>query len=201
MGPIILIHGYSDESRENDPNEVQQIFGSLPVNLHNLLQQGGADAPIIDINISRYISLDDGVDLDDITLAFDRVLKLDKFKRLLDPQVGFNAIIHSTGALVLRNWIRRFSPKPSPCRRIIHLAGANLGSGWAHIGETDLAKWIRFIGQKGAERGLAVLDGLELGSNWAIALHHYFLQPGNAMLANYNTMEFSIVGTQVPPEW
>ncbi|PYP89982.1 MAG: hypothetical protein DMF61_01920 [Blastocatellia bacterium AA13] len=201
MEPIILIHGYSAESRENDPNEVQQIFGSLPVNLHNLLQQGGADAPIIDINISRYISLDDGVDLDDITLAFDRVLKLDKFKRLLDPQVGFNAIIHSTGALVMRNWLRRCSPKPSPCRRIIHLAGANFGSGWAHIGESLLAKWLRYIGQGGQERGLAVLSGLELGSSWTIDLHRHFLQPGNETLGDYNVMEFSVIGTQPPAKW
>jgi hypothetical protein len=191
MEPVLLVHGYSAESAANNAADVARIFGNLPEDLKSKLSP-----PILDVNISRYVSLDDGVDLEDITLAFDRALKKD-FPQLYSE--GFNAIIHSTGALVLRNWVRRCSPRPSPCRRIIHLAGANLGSGWAHIGETLLAKWLRFIGEGGAERGLAVLDGLELGSNWAFELHRHFLQPGNAMLADYGVMEFSIVGSQPPP--
>src|SRR5260370_6050913 len=187
MERVLLVQGYSAESAKNEPADVARIFGQLPDGLQRILPA----PPVLDVNISRYISLDDGVDLEDITLAFDRVLK-NNFSQLHSG--GFNAIIHSTGALVLRNWIRRCSPKPSPCRRIIHLAGANLGSGWAHIGETLLAKWLRYIGECGAERGLSVLDGLELGSNWAWGLHHYFLQPGNGMLADYQVLEFSIFG-------
>jgi hypothetical protein len=194
MEPVLLVHGYSAESAKNEPPDVARIFGNLPEGLRTTLP----GPPILDVNISRYISLDDGVDLEDITLAFDRALKKD-FPELYSG--GFNAIIHSTGALVLRNWVRRCSPRDrSPCRRIIHLAGANLGSGWAHIGETLLAKWLRFIGEGGAERGLAVLGGLELGSNWALELHRHFMQPGTAMLADYEVMEFSIVGSQPPPK-
>jgi hypothetical protein len=192
MEPVLLVHGYSAESAGSAAAEVARIFGDLPKDL-----KANLDPPILDVNISRYISLDDGVDLEDITLAFDRALKKD-FPRLYSD--GFNTIIHSTGALVLRNWVRRCSPKPSPCRRIVHLAGANFGSGWAHIGETLLAKWLRFIGEGGAERGLAVLDGLELGSTWALEVHRHFLQPGNAMLMDYGVMEFSIVGSQPPPK-
>ena len=193
MEPILLVHGYSAESAKNDAVDVAQIFGTLPDDLKKTL----AGTAVLDVNISRYVSLDDGVDLDDITLAFDRALKKD-FPSLYHGK--FNAIIHSTGALVLRNWVRRCSPRPSPCRRIIHLAGANLGSGWAHIGETLLAKWLRYIGEGGAERGLAVLDGLELGSNWAWDLHRFFFQPGQAMLADFGVMEFSLVGSQPPPK-
>jgi hypothetical protein len=193
MEPILLVHGYSAESAHNDPADVVRIFGQLPDGLKRIFPA----PPVLDVNISRYISLDDGVDLEDITLAFDRVLK-NNFSQLHSD--GFNAIIHSTGALVLRNWIRRCSPRPSPCRRIIHLAGANLGSGWAHLGETLLAKWLRYIGEGGSERGMAVLDGLELGSNWAWELHRYFLQHGNTMLADYHVMEFSIIGSQPPPK-
>jgi len=192
MEPVLLVHGYSAESPRNNVADVARIFGNLPEDL-----KGKLGPPILDINISRYISLDDGVGLEDITLAFDRALKKD-FPKLYSD--GFGAIIHSTGALVLRNWIRRCSPRPSPCRRIVHLAGANLGSGWAHIGETQLAKWLRFIGEGGAERGLAVLDGLELGSNWSWELHRHFLQPGNTMLAGYGVMEFSLIGSQPPPK-
>ena len=198
MEPIILVHGYSAESSEDDPQQIEAIFGKLPANLRAALVKQGVNIEIIDINVSRYVTLDDGVDLDDVSLALDRILRTN-FPLLLTA--GFNVIIHSTGALVMRNWVRRYSPKPSPCKRIIHLAGANLGSGWAHIGETQLAKWLRFIGQQGQERGLAVLDGLELGSSWAIDLHHHFLQPGNSMLNDYKVKEFSLVGSQAPPEW
>ena len=207
MEPILLVHGYSAESTLDTPADVQGIFGSLPDDLVALFREQQtaiddgpvADASILNVNISRYVSLDDGVSLEDISLAFDRIMNSAAFKPLLTT--GFNAIIHSTGALVLRNWIRRYSPKPSPCKRIIHLAGANLGSGWAHIGETQLAKWLRYIGQGGQERGLAVLEGLELGSNWAIDLHTFFLQGGQSMLRDYGVMEFSVVGSQPPPAW
>jgi hypothetical protein len=193
--PIILIHGYSAESEGfQNRNDLAGMYGSLIADLGKL----PFVPPIETINLSRYVSLDDRVDLEDITLALDRVLRVEHPQLLSD---GFNAIIHSTGALVMRNWVRRCSPKPSPLKRLIHLAGANLGSGWAHIGESQLVKWLRFIGQGGTERGLAVLDGLELGSNWALELHRHFLLDGNSMLHDYRTMEFTIIGTQVPAEW
>src|SRR4051794_16174782 len=115
MEPVLLVHGYSAESARDEPAEVARIFGNLPHDLKARL-----NPQLFDLNISRYISLDDGVDLEDITLAFDRALKKDFAVLFKD---GFNAIIHSTGALVLRNWVRRCSPRPSPCRRIVHLAG------------------------------------------------------------------------------
>ena len=140
MEPILLVHGYSAESAKDNEADVARIFGSLPDDLRANLPR----EHILDINISRYISLDDRVDIEDITLAFDRALKND-FSELYSS--GFNAIVHSTGALVLRNCVRRCCEpkKRSPCRRIIYLAGANLGSGWAHLGESEIAKWLRFI--------------------------------------------------------
>lgn len=200
--PILLVHGYSAESAQNTAQSLAATFGDLPAQLRQELQKRGDPAPIVDINISRYISMDDGVDLDDISLAFDRALREQPFYQ---TQKTFNAIIHSTGALVVRNWVRRFSrdhdPDRSPCRRIIHLAGANLGSGWAHIGESLLAKWLRYIGEGGQERGMAVLEGLELGSAWSIDLHRHFLSVGNRMWEEYGVQEFSLVGSQCPPDW
>lgn len=197
MEPTILIHGYSSESSQTDAKSIAEIYGTLPKDLERVLP-GSA---VVGINVTRYISLDDGVDLDDLSLSLDRTLQT-RYPKLLES--GFNVIIHSTGALVIRNWVRRHSRQYgniSPVRRIIHLAGANLGSGWAHIGETQLVKWLRFIGHAGEERGLSVLNGLEFGSNWTIDLHHHFLQPGNDMLADYGVMEFNIVGSQVPAQW
>src|SRR4051812_15622634 len=95
MEPVLLVHGYSAESADTTATGVAHIFGHLPED-----QKDKLSPPILDVNISRYISLDDGVGLEDITLAFDRALKKD-FPLLYSN--GFNAIIHSTGALVLRN--------------------------------------------------------------------------------------------------
>jgi len=194
MKPIVLIHGYSSESAGSRKSDITTIYGDLPRQLAKQPEVGD----VVPVNVSRYITLHDSVSIDDITLAFDRALKT-KHPELLES--GFNAIVHSTGALVIRNWVRRSALKPAKVDRIIHLAGANLGSGWAHIGESLLVKWLRYIGQGGAARGLAVLEALELGSSWTLDLHHHFLEPKNDMLTDYGTMEFNIVGTQVPPAW
>jgi hypothetical protein len=194
--PLVLIHGYSTEGKTADGGEyasdaVAKLYGRLPSDLRNL------GANIVPINVGRYVSLDDGVDLEDLALSFDRVLSA-SFPEL--KRAGFNAIIHSTGALVARNWIRRHTnPGACPMKRLIHLAGANLGSGWAHVGGSQFAKFARMV--QGVQRGMGVLGGLELGSSWAIDLHTHFLQPGFDMFLDYGVMEFCMVGSQVPPEY
>src|SRR5688572_16630675 len=95
--PIILIHGYSAESAGFERREeLAGMYGSLIADLQAL----PFVPPIEAINLSRYVSLDDRVDLEDITLALDRVLRVEHPHLLAD---GFNANIHSTGALVMRN--------------------------------------------------------------------------------------------------
>jgi len=194
MEPIVLIHGYSAESKTTSAADIASIYGSLPKSLKQIYGRSS----VVEINLSRYISLEDGITVDDISRALDRALKTD-FSKLLNSK--FHVIIHSTGALVIRNWIRKFSPKPSPISNLIYLAGANLGSGWAHIGKGQLAKWARFVFQGGAERGVQVLDALELGSDWTLDLHLHFLQHGNTMTADYGVYESVIVGTQADVNW
>jgi alpha-beta hydrolase superfamily lysophospholipase len=64
---------------------------------------------VIEIDLSRYITLEDGLTIDDISRAFDRVLKAEFASLLLGK---FHVIIHSTGALVVRNWLRRLARNP-----------------------------------------------------------------------------------------
>ena len=194
MEPIVLIHGYSAESADTTNAAIASIYGTLPKSLKDIY---GRNA-VVEINLGRYISLEDGITVDDISRALDRALRTD-YPALL--QGNFHVIIHSTGALVIRNWIRKFSPKPSPVSKLIYLAGANLGSGWAHIGKGQLAKWARFVFQGGTERGVQVLDALELGSDWTLDLHLHFLQTGNSMAADYGVYESVIVGTQADVKW
>jgi hypothetical protein len=185
MDPILLIHGYSSEGKDN---KAKDIYGSLPAELRKLYGKDNVN----EINLSRWISLSDGVTLDDVSFAMDRALKADHADLL---QSGFHVIIHSTGALVVRNWIKKFSPKPSPINNLIHLAGANFGSGLAHIGKGQLSRWGRLI-FSGTGRGTQVLDELEFGSWKTIDLHLHFLQPGNDMLKDYQVQEFCIIGSQ-----
>ncbi len=187
MVPILLIHGYASEG---DGNALAPIYGSLPDDLRRAF----GDAPVLDLNLSRWISLNDGVALDDVSFAMERALRT-RFPQLLAS--GFHAIIHSTGALVVRNWIRLFSPKPCPIQNLVHLAGANLGSGLAHVGRGQLARWARAL--QGAGRGVKVLDELEFGSWKTIDLHRHFLQPGNDMRRDYRTQEFCLIGSQTLP--
>jgi hypothetical protein len=194
MEPIVLIHGYSAESDKVTPDAVKNIYGSFPDDLKNIYKPKN----VIEIDVSRYISLNDGLTIDDISRALDRALKRD-YPKLLKS--GFNVIIHSTGALVIRNWVRTFSDRPSPVKRIIYLAGANFGSGWAHIGKGQLVKWYRYVADHGADRGLQVLSALELGSSWTIDLHRYFMQPGSYMRKDYGIFEFVVVGTQADVKW
>jgi pimeloyl-ACP methyl ester carboxylesterase len=194
MEPIVLIHGYSAESKESSPRDIAGIYGTLPKALRDYY----GSAAVVEIDVSRYVSLEDGVTVDDISRALDRVLR-EEYPHLLNGP--FHVIIHSTGALVIRNWIRRFSPRPSPVRNLIYLAGANFGSGWAHVGKGQLAQWGRMIFQGGAERGVQVLDALELGSDWTLDLHLHFLRAGQAMLQDYRVCEYVVIGTQADVQW
>jgi hypothetical protein len=192
--PIVLIHGYSAESAQKTAGAIESIYGWLPRSLAEIY--GGK--AVVEIDLGRYVSLEDGVTLDDISRALDRALTED-FPHLLRGR--FHAVVHSTGALVLRNWIRRFSPKPSPIQNAVYLAGASFGSGWAHIGRGQLAKWARKVFQGGAERGVQVLEALELGSDETIDLHLHFLQAGCSMTSDYKVREFVIVGSQAHVDW
>ncbi len=151
MEPILLVHGYSSEGKGKS---AKQIYGNLP----KLLKEELKTDKIEELDLSRWISLEDGISINDISFAMDRALK-QEYPHLLES--GFHIIIHSTGALIVRNWIKEFSPKPSPIKNLIHLAGANFGSGLAHIGKGQLARWGRFIFM-GTEPGIQVLNELNL---------------------------------------
>ena len=187
--PIVLIHGYSSEGADNSGAD---IYGSLPADLRREL----GSQLVHEIDLSRWISLSDGIALDDVSFAMERALRSAEFSHLLDT--GFHAIIHSTGALVVRNWLRLYAPRPAPIQNLVHLAGANFGSGLAHIGRGVIARWYRQI-FKGTDAGVRVLDALEFGSSKTIDLHRHFLQPGYDMLGDYGVREFCAIGSQTLP--
>jgi len=187
MKPILLVHGYSSEGNDTG---AQAIYGSLP----NDLRAEFGESVVIELNLSRWISLSEGISIDDVSLAMDRALKATHPNLLAD---GFHVVIHSTGALVVRNWIKNHSPKPSPIENLVHLAGAHFGSGLAHVGKGQLARWARqLIFHTGS--GGQVLNELLFGSWKSLDLAQYFLNPGTEMFDDYQVREYCIIGSQIP---
>jgi hypothetical protein len=184
--PIVLIHGYSAEGKHRAFEEIYQPL------LKELRDTFGGPK-VVEIDLSKWISLSDGIALDDVSFALDRALKSPKHSHLLDS--GFNVIIHSTGALVVRNWIRLFGAKPCRIENLIHLAGASFGSGLAHIGRGKLARWIRQIFQ-GLESGIHVLDELEFGASKTLDLHLHFFKDGQRMCEDYGVREVCLIGSR-----
>jgi predicted dinucleotide-utilizing enzyme len=103
MKPIVLIHRYSAESPTDDAASIGGIYGDLPQRLR-------ATYDVIEIDLSRYVSLNDSVTVPDIARALNRALNEQPPNLLKD---GFHVVIHSTGALVIRKWIQLFSDRPS----------------------------------------------------------------------------------------
>ena len=92
----------------------------------------------------------------------------------------FDAIVHSTGMLVLRAWlVNAGAPATNPrLKRLKHLIGlapATWGSPQAHKGRTwlgALVKGNRQLGPDFLNAGDRVLEGLELGSKFTWDLAH-----------------------------
>lgn len=187
MKPILVVHGYSSEGADKT---VDDIYANFPAELRKIF----GDSSVVELDLSRWISLNDGICLDDVSFAMDRALRT-AYPQLLSD--GFHVVIHSTGALVVRNWIKKFSPKPSPVINFVHLAGANFGSGLAHIGQGQLARWGREL-LVGTGSGYRILTELEFGSWKTLDLHLHFLEDGSRMYDDYDVREFCINGSQVP---
>ena len=153
--PTLIIHGWSDTS------------GSfLPI--ARFLESQGHD--VRKIFLADYISLHDEIKLEDLGTAMKQALLHHSLS--LEPR-SFNIVIHSTGALVVREFLRQHcvddQGRPdvslTPIRNLLMLAPANFGSPIAKKGKSMLGRLF-----KGTRRGLQfesgkrLLDALELAS-------------------------------------
>ncbi|MES2734210.1 MAG: hypothetical protein V4714_20855 [Bacteroidota bacterium] len=155
--PIVLIHGYSD---------VPESFDNWR---KALIKNGYNDK---DIHTCGYRSLTNEVTIKDIAEGFDRALRL---QAGLSKDEPFDAIVHSTGMLVLRTWLTTYAKRKRRLKRMIALAPASFGSPLAHKGRSWLGaifKGNRALGPDFLDAGDLVLDGLELGSPYTWDLTH-----------------------------
>ena len=155
--PVILIHGYSDE-------------GESFKTWKDVLAENGYD--LTSLHTCSYRTLTNEVTIKDIAEAFDRALRLNAG---LKPDEPFDAIVHSTGMLVIRAWLTTYPERKKRLKRLIGIAPASFGSPLAHKGRSWLGaifKGDKNVGPDFLEAGDRVLEGLELASPYTWDLAH-----------------------------
>lgn len=168
--PLVFIHGYSSEGTAFYPLR-DAILKSAKTKNFALRTE--------DVDICTYVSLNNEITIKDIAEGLARALR--KHTVLGNDQQDFDAIVHSTGMLVLRSWLTNYGATPDSnnrLKRLKHLVGvapATWGSPQAHKGRTwlgALVKGNRQLGPDFLNAGDRVLDGLELGSEFTWDLAH-----------------------------
>lgn len=157
FNPLVLVHGYSDAGKSFNHWKKRLAALGYPARL---------------IHTVTYESLTNEVSIKDIAEGFDRALRL---KVGLAADEDFDAIVHSTGMLVIRSWLTTYPSRRSRLKRLIGLAPATFGSPLAHTGRSTLGALFKGRKELGAdflEAGDEVLQGLELGSRFTWDLAH-----------------------------
>lgn len=156
MKPLVIVHGWSDES--GSFQSLAQVLGG----------RGGASP--VEIRLGDWVSMNDEVTLPDVADALQRAWA---DHRLPTAPRSVDVVVHSTGALVLREWMTRFHrPATVPIHRLLMLAPANFGSPLAHKGHSFIGRAIKGWGEPGFQTGLRILKALELGSPYTFDLAH-----------------------------
>jgi hypothetical protein len=153
---LILIHGYSDAGSSFDAWAAK-------------LRDCGIDAQ--QINICSYVTLNNEVTIPDIAEGLTRATASLGWA----PDQEFDAIVHSTGMLVLRAWLANERSRAAYLKHLVGLAPATWGSPLAHIGRSCLGAIVEGNKQFGPDflnAGDKVLDALELGSRFTWDLSH-----------------------------
>ncbi len=157
MRPLVLIHGYSDRGKS-----YRTWADALK----------GKVASLTHLYTCDYESLSNEITIRDLAEGFDRALS--DQAGLADGQ-EFDAIVHSTGMLVLRSWLSTYAARRRRLKHLIALAPATFGSPLAHKGRSWLGavfKGNRTLGADFLEAGDQILDGLELASTFTWDLAH-----------------------------
>ncbi len=162
--PVVILHGWSDNSTSFIP-------------LKNWLGTQGFQA--VDIHLGDYVSMHDEVTLSDLGYAFQSALRI---KGVPQGPQSFDIIVHSTGGLVVREYLRQVclgAPQKSPIKHICMLAPANFGSPLAALGKSMIGRLLKgWSWNHAGQTGQRILDALELASpySWQLAEDDLFNQ-------------------------
>lgn len=162
MERVFLIHGWSVTST--------RTYQAL----HLKLAEAGFE--LQEVELGRYVSLDNDIEVRDISRALHNAL----VRELGAPpwKQTFHMITHSTGALVVKEWILEHYVgefcRDRALANLVFLAGPHFGSRLAHHGRSMLANAI-YLGDTGRN----ILRSLELGSAFSWRNNEGFLDAGN----------------------
>jgi len=182
MKTIVILHGWNDTSAS---------FTSLAAWLRKQA------LPVVDIYLGDYVTKADEVTLFDLGFAFERALAAAGVVQL--PK-NFNLIVHSTGGLVAREYLRQVcsgDATRAPIEHLVMLAPANFGSPLASLAKSVLGRLFEgWNWNTPFQTGQQVLNGLELASaySWDLADADLF-DPAFPVLAPQNVLTTVLAGT------
>lgn len=153
---LVMIHGYSDKGKS---------FATWRDRLKDRYKRTEQ------ISICDYVSLTNEVTIKDLAEGFDFALST---RKGLNNDEDFDAIVHSTGMLVIRAWLTTYPARRSRLKHLIGIAPATFGSPLAKKGRSWIGavfKGSKHLGPDFLAAGDKILDGLELASpfTWALA--------------------------------
>jgi hypothetical protein len=189
MNSIAILHGWSDK-------------GDSFKHLRDFLGQNGF--AVQDVFLGNYISMDDDVRVEDVAKRMDVVIQAMIAAGTLSQT--FDLIVHSTGALVARQWMANLhaAGRTVPVRRFVMLAPANFGSRLAAVGKSMIGRLTKGVGNR-LETGEEMLRALELASpyQWKLAQQDLLARPGEDASGPFSAIDdtkgvlpFVIVGTR-----
>jgi pimeloyl-ACP methyl ester carboxylesterase len=163
--PVVFVHGYSDKGAS---------WAAWREILHRRLDLDDAG-----MRTCTYVSLNNEVTIEDLAEAFDRALAT---QGGLATDAPFDAIVHSTGMLVVRSWLSADPLRGKRLKRLIALAPATFGSPLAKKGRSWLGsvfKGNKQFGPDFLDAGDRILDNLEPASafSWRLAEEDVFTTP------------------------
>jgi hypothetical protein len=156
--PLILVHGYGSSG---------QAFSKWK---DAFLAAG---RKVEEISVGSYVTLNNEITVDDIANGFQHALHL----RELDTK-PFDALVHSTGMLVMRSWLTASNVQTSRrglLKHLVALAPATFGSPIAAKGRSLLGRIFmgnKHLGPDFLDSGNLVLSNLELASEYTWTLAH-----------------------------
>jgi pimeloyl-ACP methyl ester carboxylesterase len=130
---VIIVHGYGSSAKH-----FKKTLGAALSKAN--ARRGAERIEGLRLHYADYLSLDDQVQLEDV--AESLYLELKKKGLLSGGDRSVNFVVHSTGAIVVRQMIKQYAwaDLQRLVRSIVFLAPANFGSPLAHKGRSQLGR-------------------------------------------------------------